>query len=251
MRVAIIGGGLVGRLAAWAVMQSGHSSTIFDRMYEKVAKAPRGFVYMHEACGLPLRPQLVTVIEQGTAEEYTKKVYQGGPSAPTAGEVSFGKYGGVRECYDPGELLGILNGLQHGMVQEHNFVDLEEILNLLYEYDRLVFTLPINSFIKGNWPFRKGSVGAWPLDPGEEGMANFCVYNSSPEIPWHRSGAMFGWAFREFPAVVPGHQPIIKVIDGDKPPTYKNVLFTGRFGAWRKKQLSHESYTEVLNWLDA
>ena len=248
MKIAVLGGGLVGRLAGWAAMQTGHVPTIMDRMYDKLAKPPRGFVYLHENCDLPLKPQLVTVIEQGTAEEYAKKVYLGGPAAPTAAEVSFGKFGGTRECFEPAELLGILNGLQHGMVEERNFADFDDVLNLRYEYDRLVFTLPINSFVKGDWPLRKGSVGAWPLDPGEENMTNFCIYNSNPEIPWYRSGAMFGWAFREFPTVIPGHQPIVKVILGDFPPKIENVLFTGRFGSWTK-QLSHESYREVLDWL--
>lgn len=246
MRVAIVGGGLVGRLAAWATMQCGHSPTLFDRMYEKVAKAPRGFVYLHEDCDLPLRAQQVTVIKQGNQLDYAKKVY-GDPCH----DVSFGKYDGVLECYEPAELLSILNGLQHGMVQERNFADIDDVLSLKEDYERLVFTLPISSFVKGNWPFVKGSVGAWPLNQGEN-LQNFCVYNSNLEIPWYRSGALFGWAFREFPTVISGHQPIIKVMaGGDELPKIKNVLFTGRFGAWRKNQLSHNSYREVLGWLGA
>lgn len=243
MKVAVIGGGLVGRLAAWAVMQSGHAPTIFDRM--TTAKPPRGFVYLHDSCDLPLRrSHTITVINQGTAREYAEKIY-GNPDHP----VSFGKYE-YENGFEPAEALGILNGLQHGMWKDANFESLEEIETQLGdEFERVVFTLPINRFVKGTWPHVKGSVGTWPLDPGED-LGNFCVYNSNPDIPWHRSGAMFGWAFREFPTVVPGHLPITKVAAGAAPlPKKEGWLFTGRFGAWRNKALSHDSYDEVLEWL--
>ena len=244
MRIAVLGGGLVGRLAAWAAMQAGHSPTILDRMYDKIAKPPRGFVYLHENCDLPLEPQLVTVMSQGEDLGYKYKVY--GDRGDTF-TTSFGRYDGTRECFDPGELLSLLNGFQHGMVEERNFADRDEVLALREEYDRLVFTLPVNSFFGGHWPFIKASVGAWPLNAGERPV-NTCVYNSNPEIPWNRAGIMFGWAFREFPTVLAGHQPIVKVMPGDPPPEIENVLFTGRFGSWTK-QLSHQSYREVLEWL--
>ena len=243
MKVAIIGGGLVGRLAAWATMQTGHTPTIFDRMPEAVT--PRGFVYLHDNCGLPLTPQRIHVIETGGNRfDYAYKVY-----GDSFHEVSFGKYTGVHEGYDPAELLNILNGLQHGMVKDMNFENLAEILNLRQDYDRLIVTLPANRlFPKMNFPSIKGSVGVFPLDAGEV-LKNFCIYSADQSIPWYRAGSMFGFAFREFPYVVPGHRVITKVVKGDdKLPEIENVLFTGRFGKWTK-QLSHESHEEVLAWL--
>ncbi|KKL08747.1 hypothetical protein LCGC14_2572790, partial [marine sediment metagenome] len=98
-----------------------------------------------------------------------------------------------------------------------------------------------------NFPSIRGSVGVYPLNAGEV-LKNFCVYSADINIPWYRAGAMFGYAFREFPHVVPGHRVVIKVMSGNTVPEHKYVLFTGRFGKWTK-QLSHESYEEVLNWL--
>ena len=242
MKVAIIGGGLVGRLAGWAAMQAGHTPTIFDRMAEAVT--PRGFVYLHTTCDLPLTPQRIHVVETGgNSYQYADKVY-----GNSSHEVSFGKYTGVHEGYNPAELLNILNGLQHGMVKDMNFENIVEILNLRQDYDRLIVTLPANRlFPKMNFPSIKGSVGVFPLDAGEV-LKNFCIYSADPGIPWYRAGSMFGFAFREFPYVVPGHRVIIKVVPGDIVPEHDDVLFTGRFGKWTK-QLSHESHEEVLDWL--
>lgn len=242
MKVAIIGGGLVGRIAAWATMQAGHSPRIFDRM--RYAKAPRGFVYEHQPLFLPLRRQRIHVLEQGTAEGYAQKVY-GDPKAP----VSFGQYAGIQQGYDPQELLNCLNGLQDGMVNsEANFADFDEIRLLFTDYERVIFTLPLNKFFKGTYKSTKGSVGAWKLDPGED-LENFCVYNGSPDVPWHRSGSMFGFAFREYATMQPDHFPIVKVVSGTPPPELVNVLFTGRYGRWDKEWLSHHTYFQVLKWL--
>ncbi|KKM05342.1 hypothetical protein LCGC14_1755140 [marine sediment metagenome] len=242
MRVAIIGGGLVGRLAAWATMQAGHTPTIFDRMPEAVT--PRGFVYLHDSCGLPLTPQAIYVIETGgNTHDYALKVY-GHPYH----KVSFGKFSGQINGYEPAELLNILNGLQHGMVKDSNFKDIDEIMELRHDYDKLVVTLPANQLFPDlNLPSVKGSVGVFPLNTGEV-LKNFCVYSADSDIPWYRSGSMFGYAFREFSTVIPGHRTIVKVVPGDEVPQGKDTLFTGRFGKWTK-QLSHESYEEVLKWL--
>ncbi|KKM03714.1 hypothetical protein LCGC14_1771700 [marine sediment metagenome] len=242
MRVAIIGGGLVGRLAAWATMQAGHTPIIFDRMPEAVT--PRGFVYLHDNCGLPLTPQNIHVIETGGNRfGYAYKVYR-----DTFHEVSFGKYAGVHEGYDPAELLNILNGLQHGMVKDSNFNDIDEIMELRHDYAKLIITLSANLLFPDiNLPSVKGSVGVYPLNAGEV-LKNFCVYSADPNIPWYRSGSMFGYAFREFSTVIPGHRTIVKVVLGDEVPQGKDTLHTGRFGKWTK-QLSHESYEEVLKWL--
>lgn len=245
MKVAIVGGGLVGRIAAWGVMQVGHCPVIYDQMYDKIAKTPRGFVYEHSDLDLPLTPQKVWVTYQGTAEEYAKKVYNG---VLTGDEVSFGKWFYTDQAYDPGDVLNWLNGLQHGMVVERGFEDMAEILELRETHDRVIFTLPLNRFVKGNFPSVRGSVGAWKVDPGEV-LQNHCVYNSNPDIPWYRSGAMFGWAFREFSKPIINHQPIVKVMPGDGPPEHENVLFTGRFGRWDKGELSHLTYDRVIKWL--
>jgi len=246
MKVAIIGGGLVGRVASWAVMQAGACPVIYDRMEHAIT--PRGFVYIHDPIDLPLTPSAVDVACQGNEIEYAQKVYGAGTEASV---VSFGKFSGKQLCYDPAQLLGMLNGLQHGMRVDRNFEDLDEILALREEgFEKIIFTLPLNRFVKGNFPSIRGSVGTWPLNEGEV-LNNWCVYNSSPDIPWYRSGAMYGYAFREFPKVIAGHQPIVKVLDGDSPPEIPGVLFTGRFGRWSKRALSHDTYYETLKWLSS
>lgn len=243
MKVAIIGGGIVGRLAAWACMTTGHTPTIFDRIPEAVI--PRGFVYLHENCDLPLKENPIWTITTGSEEGYALKVY-GNSNQKT----SFSHYDLYPHTlgYEPAECLNILNGLQHGMVKDVNFENIDEILKLRESgYDKIIFTLPLPQFCKGNYPSIKGSVGVYKLNEGET-LNNFCVYSGDLLIPWNRSGSMFGYAFREFPTVVAGHRVVIKVQPGDSPPVYENVLFTGRYGSW-SKQLSHESYAEVKKWL--
>ena len=241
MKVAVVGGGMVGRIAAWGVMQAGHAPTIFDRT--EYALVPRGFVYIHDNMDLPLTEQRIFVQLQGSATEYSKKVYGG--KLPIE-EVSFAKFSGEQIGYDPAQMLGMLNGIQHGMREDRNFENFEEVKALFYEgYEKIIFTLPLNLFFKGNYPSVRGCVGTWPLNAGEN-LENWCVYNACEGIPWYRAGAMFGYAFREFPKKIAGHQPITKVIDGDPPPEIVDVTFTGRFGAWRKKALSHETYIDAI-----
>ena len=247
MKVAIVGGGLIGRLAAWATMVSGHTPYIFDRVPEAII--PRGFVYLHDNCGLPLTPQPIYVYNTGGEgvegqKAYAEKVY-GDSEVPN----SFGRFEGQTSGYDPAEALNILNGLQHGMVIDSNFKDMNEIVKLRETYERVIFTIPIKIFVPGVWNSRRGSVGVYKLNEGEV-LKNFCVYSADPNIDWYRSGSMFGYAFREFAKVIPGHRIIEKVeTEGsNKAPVLERILFTGRFGSWTK-QLSHESFAEATTWL--
>jgi hypothetical protein len=194
---------------------------------------------------LPLSQKLIEVINQGTKEEYAEKIY-GDKTVNT----SFAKYS-TEVIFDPSEALNILNGLQHRMVVDRTFTSWDNVIELMQRenYEKLIFTLPLNKFFrKYNYPYIKGSVGSWKLNEGEV-LENFCVYNSNPDIPWVRSGAMFGYAFREFPTDLTGHTPIIKVMDGDPTPECEGVLFTGRYGKWDKSALSDDTYWEVRNWL--
>jgi hypothetical protein len=226
-------------------MQAGHQPVILDRMQE--AKAPRGFVYLHENMDLPLTPRKIHVLEQGTAEDYARKVYGDKASAT---EVSFGKFSGWHVGFEPAELLNILNGIQHKMVVDANLGTRDEVFELIQRegFEKTVFTLPVNKFWEGNYPFTYGSVGSWKLNEGEV-LNDFCVYNANPGIPWYRSGSMFGYAFREFPTDLNDHLRLVKVLDGDGPPEIHGVLFTGRFGKWSKKALSHDTYHETMKFL--
>jgi hypothetical protein len=249
MRVAIVGGGIVGRLAAWATMQAGHTPTIYDRMQKPVV--PRGFVYLHTTCDLPLTPERIEVLEVGgTAEDYARKVYG---DEVDAKQVSFGLFKGVKAGFDPAEALSILAHLQHGMVLDRNFENWGEVVSLLDEYERVVFTLPVGKFLKGTFPSKRGCVGAFP---SEVRMPNHCVYNADPGVPWYRAGAMFGFSFFEYSELIAGHVPLVKVMPGGKVSDEETsrlhterILRTGRFGAWSKSTLSDDSYREVLEWL--
>jgi hypothetical protein len=230
-------------------MLAGHTPVIIDR--EREATPPRGFFYLHDNCNLPLTPQAIQVYKTGgTSAEYSQKVYGG-----VNDNVSFGKNIGQRSGYDPAEALNILNGLQNGMVKQRSIRSFHEtVLSLREDYARVIFTLPINRFLPGTWKYQENSVEVFKLDEGED-LQNFCVYSADSGIPWYRAGAMFGYAFREFPYVKDGCRVVTKVIGGGSMigggsalPAYKNFLFTGRFGSW-SKQLAHESFQQVLNWL--
>ena len=68
---------------------------------------------------------------------------------------------------------------------------------------------------------------------------------------------MFGVFIQEYGSGVPVKEyenynvhTVKKVIDTDKPlPKYDDVLFTGRYGAWDKKILTHHVYDQVIDWL--
>jgi len=242
--VAIVGAGLVGRLAGWAAMLSGYKPTLIYRgpygMY-----VPRGYVYLHEKCELPLVEHLLTVDNFGTAEGYAQKVY-GDPSLPT----SFWDTG-PRTIYHPAQALRLLEILQQGMTMRFDASGIKDITELLERgrFDKAIVTIPINQLFPGvNFRYVTGSVTSFPV---EESTPNFCVYSGSPATSWNRAGTMFGVGFHEYPNALEGAFPITKIIKNTEPrivPDYDGVLFTGRYGKWTG-QLAHESFKEVLEWL--
>jgi hypothetical protein len=252
MKVAVVGAGMVGRLAAWAAVLDGHDVTLFDREADRLPTYPLGFVFLHEDCELKLTPQPIRVYHTGDADGYSRKVY-GESRHPT----SFGRYGEL-EGYSPKDALEALLA-RTPPVEALRFDRMEDVLALRYSFDRVVSTIPLRSLLRaGDYPSTVATLRCFPATAQKDLEENTCVYNGNPQDPWHRGGAMFGWVFFEYamdmPTAVALHgqaNPVIslvKVVEGAKPPRAKNVLLTGRYGAWRKMLMS-ESFREVLAWL--
>jgi len=241
--VAVVGAGLVGRLAGWAAMLSGYTPVLFYRgPYNR--SVPRGFVYLHERCELPLDEDELLVDNFGTAEEYARRVY-----GDSEVKTSFWDTG-PKVIYDPEQAISILEILQEGMLARSEFNHAHDVFSLLSNggFDKVIVTIPVDKlFPEINFKSRLAYVRSF--DAGDD-VPNCCFYSGSPATSWHRAGVIFGRGFYEYTSrVVDGTTEVTKVVESDAaPPAIDNVLFTGRFGSWTK-QLAHESFTEVLEWL--
>lgn len=256
MKVAIVGGGYVGKLAAWAVLQAGHSPTIFDRSTDQPFP-PRGFVYLHSSCRLPLHQHQVEVISVGgSAEDYGEKVY-GDRARPNSFDQLHQEH-----AWSPVEALDVLKVILPS-TQERRFGELSEVLALREEFERVVVTIPAPVlFPDQEWPFVRSLVVVSNDDTPE--VRNFCVYNASSDQRWYRAGVMFGREFYEYPEIMgelvpdlPLHShhfkpvSVMKVIPVEgQLPELERVLFTGRYGSWTK-QLGDDAFYDVLFWLES
>src|SRR5690606_10939543 len=59
MRVAILGAGMAGLLAAKALAENDVEYTLFDKNPREGASNNPGLHYLHDSCGLPLEPKIV------------------------------------------------------------------------------------------------------------------------------------------------------------------------------------------------
>lgn len=240
-KVAILGGGYVGRIAAWACLNAGATPFIFDR--EQEAKAPTGFVYLHDRMDLPLRAESLEVSYLGTAEEYAMKLY----GDPKHSNSFRNRLGSEEIIYSPKQALDLINGYTHSQVRLGELKPSNETVEQLLEgYDKVIWTLP-RTLLEPDLKYVVASVVTYPE---EVRLPNHCVYSSDADIPWSRAGSMFGYAFYEFPRAVPGHRQVIKVIPEKLPETSHQgrTLYTGRYGSWTK-MLGHEVYDHVRDYL--
>jgi len=257
MKVAIIGAGPSGLMAAWATVNLGHSVTLFDKNPE-VATKNHGVFYLHEDCGLNVREQQTFTShlprhwsEARARVTYAEKVY-GNPEQP----VSFHR--GLERVYHAGDAVTQLKTLFRENICEREFTELGKVLDLGAFYDRVIVTIPARVLLKGDFQSRPILVRHRPVP-----MSNFgYVWYNAGEQDWTRVSQVFETQATE--KLVPpevslwrffksqGYVQVHKVITADRKlweGVPEQVLWTGRYGAWDKSMLTHTVYTDILGRL--
>lgn len=247
MKIAILGCGPAGLLAAYACELHGHQPTVFSR---KVKSEQPGAQYVHEAIpGLTGDPVDIKYAKLGSREGYARKVY-GNPDAPCSWDAfPEGKVPGynIVQAYDAlweRYGAGVLNAP----------VDQELLAYVQQQYDKVFSTVPAPLLCYGDCHFHSSSVWIAPTPRSIcEQLGDPCiVYNGQESDLYYRTSLMGGQGYTEYGAS--GRPDLHVAVRGTKPLRTScrcrpNIIRLGRFGQWKKGVLVHDAFKEACDAL--
>ena len=260
MKVAILGCGPTGLIAAHAAANLGHEITIYSR---KMKSHTFGAMYLHQPIpGVsPDDPELeVNIVKLGTREGYARSVY-GDENA----EVSWDKFvDGPAPAWD---LAAAYSKLWDRYA--HRIFDVELNGNMIdrigREHRRVFSTVPTRTVLCMNWLHKFSRVDICVIHgraDDDRAARNVMYYNGLPAdglSSWYRYSVIQGyqsWEYsRKMIRMSPRLPPApLRVDYGIKPlATDCNcrpwVHRLGRFGKWNKHAFTHHAYAEVVNAL--
>lgn len=243
LRVAVLGCGPAGLLAAHAAELGGHEVHIYSK---RVKSELGGAQYLHERIpGLEL-PNPITIMHQmiGDAEVYRSKV-----GYPSDIPVSFSDAltAGPVQAWN---LRHVYNQLWERFEKNVNVVS--EINNSwMYsltdnrKYDAILSSIPLTAIChSSHHSFQYQQVMIVPQCVSDL-PDNTIVYHGGEEQQWYRQSKLFGVGGTEYGshAMMPA-LPTIKI---SKPvrndcSCFPEVIRIGRYGEWRKGVLTHDAF---------
>lgn len=262
IKVAILGSGLSSAFANRACLDHGIVPDVFSLSgkYE----IPKGAVWFH---WLPYNAEPLSIISMamGKKELYLKK--QWGEYNP-AWKTSFPTLRKVEEGFSIPLHIGFLwRGTPVNKV-EGGFTD-QEIIDLSWEYDLVVQTFPSSASreVMGKFVVK---IPVWVsngnrLDPRkiflhEQLLAehDIVVFYNGFEEKWVRRTLIANTVYTEysqdFRESIEGKVYHYPDLHPDCPkfiaPLANNILMTGRYATWDRKELSHQTYGKVYSMLN-
>lgn len=259
MKIAILGCGPAGLLAATAVAQAGHEPVVLSkRTKSKIFGAQ--FLHRHIPGVTEDDPDFyIDIVKTGTEQGYAVNTY-GDRTAP----VSWGAFpGGEIAAWDLSAAYDNLWDVHR--VDEVGFLDAADIAQLVESYPIIYSTLPLKQICCNHlhrFSSQKIKVMHGPTEEHETDVRNLIYYNgSTPEScfyqtelvgpDWYRFSQINGYLSWEYgTGRNPPEPDRFEVSDGIKPlwnscdcwPTLRRI---GRFGTWTKGQLTHHAYEQV------
>lgn len=255
MRVAILGAGPAGLLAAHAAKLNGFEPYIItapggpSKLY--------GAQYLHERIpGIPHDPPVQVQVElRGTADDYREKVYGADYRGPVSPQVlSGGHYGyDIRQAYDWlwREYQARIDLFQFS---PKSFVGLAANQDRYYAY--FFSSIPmVQLCYQAEHDFQTQQIYAIG-DAPELGIEcpvrtedNMIRYDATRETSWYRASRIFGHSTAEWPATRK-KPPISGLAVVSKPLSTTctcgpNVIRIGRYGQWKKGVLAHTAFEQV------
>lgn len=245
-----------GLLAAKACMDM---HVDFD-MYDKGKPSPgNGVRYLHDSCGLPIKPIFIETAFVGPKNKFF-----------TFGEVDLNamaefyhlKTGASEKnnsvhrskrlvkAYDWYDAWNMLQGIQ---VRPYEADD-ERMYALSRRYDVVFLTAPLNKVYRNA---AKQCLYHTKYVSGGDGRIGLCnaqfsnnviVYNVDLDCDWTRYSRINGVEQIEWKREVPGSYPVVKV-SGKTTfiPPESNVVLLGRYGAWDSGFMAHDAYYKALD----
>lgn len=255
MRVAVLGCGPAGLMAAHAAVLEGHEVDVISKRRKSEMF---GAQYLHEQIpGIPeVRSGIVMYdLVGGTNEEYRAKVY----GHEYAGPVSTEQFGQPHDAWDiraTYDALWMLHWerIKPGIWDARNTHVFTEAI--VTGYDMVINSMPrpVLCYDKTSHKFPAQKVWAVGDAPERGQFVPFrvedmrAVCNASPDVGWYRASNIFGygtveWAREKRPPVT-GVAEVLKPLANDCTcwPTIKHV---GRYGTWQKGVLSHTAFSDT------
>jgi hypothetical protein len=278
MKVAILGSGMAGLLAAKAVFDvTGEPADIItNRLPVQIDwSGTNGIHVLHDTCGMNIPEMLVTnlvvlpLFENGEPQllaslgewersmangTYGQKVY-GSRRAST----SITRMPGVIEGYEYVTAFNILVNTFGGYAKAYRNITETSMHRISREYDFVVSSIPRHN-VTPKWIAHKFSI-AYVSQRPPIGFApnptmgkNFVVYNADPTADWSRTscvthGNIEYWS-TEYASIpdypLPDLRKVEKVLKGDNFVFPDNVLPVGRYGKWEAGVLASDAYWETV-----
>lgn len=254
MRVAVLGCGPAGLMAAHAVAESGNEPVVFSK---KRKSEMFGSQYLHKPIpGVTDRDAHVTVdyMLRGTPEAYRRKVY----GRNWDGTVSPEDLTEMHEAWDIRTTYDKLWEMYSDLVED---VDVDpagvKFIKDRTDIDLVINTIPLASLCWQGHSFRAQEVVA-AGDAPSRGIDVGTVYHCPPdtvicngdEMPtWYRISRIFDHTTVEWPQ---GTKPPIGSASKVLKPTAHNcdcwpeVFKLGRYGSWTKGVLSHTAFDRTM-----
>jgi hypothetical protein len=247
MRVAVLGCGPAGLLAAFAAKQQGAEVTVIS---EKRRSPIGGAQYLHDYIpGLvsDIPDGTVTYRKMGTKFMYALKVY-GDTEAPTSwDEFTLGKHfaWSLNTAYDM-----LLAKFWKDVVDEH--IAPLHISKICRQYDLVFCTVPAKllCFKPHDHEFEAQEIR---LVDGSFADENHIIYNGTSSGYWYRTSNIFGHKWTEYsvhtpeipegPTVRKGWKPLKTNCDCHQ--DFDNFVRLGRFGQWKKAVLTSDAYKDA------
>lgn len=246
-RIAVLGCGPAGLLAAHAVIQSGIEPVVYS--IGNRSELP-GTMYLHE----PI-PDLtaeepdgtVTYRKVGTKECYAEKVYKDRLKPCSWDSFEEGEHPAwsARAMYDE------LWSRYHGLIRDQSLSPWD-IDAMTGDFALIISAIPATALCRK--PYHKFThaeiwVSREKQPEVEEGEI---IYNGARFDPWYRSCDIFGYQATEYGEFQDGLPRGIKPIDTNCDcHSDKNLIRVGRFGRWSKGELVHHAYGRTQRVVNA
>lgn len=256
--VVVLGSGPAGTFAALAALDAGARVSVFGlgETYMRPNSGAAGVFLLADDIGLPLRSAQVSIIGRGGMPcDYSTKVYAD-PDMPN----SFGVGRRWQRYYDGAQALDMAWDIVHSAATyERKDANVLDAIEFAKHCDLVVNTIPLDALMGGG--VKLPCVPAWVYKGEAPVDEAYMLYHANETVPWYRASAAFGRFTLEYahkPLMLgPGFSPYTHlrkvmpspIADKFKASAPANVLFTGRFGAWDKRKLSHHAYTDTLSAL--
>lgn len=244
MRVAVLGCGPTGLLAAWAALLEKHEVAVLSK---KRMSPISGAQYLHSAIPDITDPEperMIRYFKIGTGPGYSQKVY-GTPSV-----VSSWERWKPRE-YPAWSLRGAYEHLWQifeGKIRDIGFIDYDYVRALMDEFDVVINTIPLKHICKIPESCRFYDQPTWIRREEAFIPENSIIYNGLEFPRWHRASCLDGEFHVEYGyPVVQAHMILKPQGTTCNCWTSNNRKFfsVGRYGTWTRDVLTHDAFHET------